>query len=45
MQGDQQRCLDADMDGYVSKPIKAVELFEVIDRVMAAAAASPRAMA
>jgi CheY-like chemotaxis protein len=36
MEGDRQRCLDADMDGYVSKPIKAVELFEVIDRVMAA---------
>ena len=40
MEGDRQRCLDADMDGYVSKPIKAVELFEVIDRVIAAAAAS-----
>jgi CheY-like chemotaxis protein len=39
MEGDRQRCLDADMDGYVSKPIKAVELFEVIDRVMAARAA------
>jgi CheY-like chemotaxis protein len=36
MEGDRQRCLDADMDGYVSKPIKAVELFEVIDRVIAA---------
>jgi CheY-like chemotaxis protein len=36
MQGDRQRCLDADMDGYVAKPIKPVELFEVIDRVMAA---------
>jgi len=31
-----ERCLDADMDGYVAKPIKPVELFEVIDRVMAA---------
>ena len=40
MEGDRQRCLDADMDGYVSKPIKAVELFEVIDRVIAAATAS-----
>jgi CheY-like chemotaxis protein len=39
MQGDRQRCLDADMDGYVAKPIKPVELFEVIDRVMAASAA------
>jgi CheY-like chemotaxis protein len=37
MQGDRQRCVDADMDGYVAKPIKPVELFEVIDRVMAAA--------
>jgi len=37
MAGDRQRCLDADMDGYISKPVKAVELFEVIDRVMAAA--------
>jgi PAS domain S-box-containing protein len=36
MEGDRQRCLDADMDGYVSKPIRAVELFEVIDRVIAA---------
>lgn len=34
--GDRQRCLDADMDGYVSKPIRPVELFEVIDRVVAA---------
>ena len=37
MEGDRQRCLDADMDGYVTKPINAVELFEVIDRVFAAA--------
>jgi len=39
MQGDRQRCMDADMDGYVAKPIKPVELFEVIDRVIAAASA------
>jgi len=39
MQGDRQRCLDADMDGYVAKPIKPVELFEVVDRVIAATAA------
>jgi len=36
MEGDRQRCLDAGMDGYVAKPIKADELFEAIDRVMAA---------
>ncbi|MBI4522066.1 MAG: Hpt domain-containing protein [Gemmatimonadetes bacterium] len=35
MQGDRQRCLDADMDGYVTKPIEPVELFEVIDGVIA----------
>jgi hypothetical protein len=33
------------MDGYVSKPIKAVELFEVIDRVMAASVTAPGAEA
>jgi CheY-like chemotaxis protein len=38
MRGDRQRCLDADMDGYVSKPIRAFELFEVIDTVVAARA-------
>ena len=40
MQGDRQRCLDAEMDGYVAKPIKPVELFEVIDRVIAATASA-----
>ena len=33
MEGDRQRCLDADMDGYVSKPIDATDLFTVIDQV------------
>lgn len=41
MQGDRERCLAADMDGYVAKPIKPVELFEVVDRVMAATATQP----
>jgi CheY-like chemotaxis protein len=36
MEGDRQRCLDADMDGYISKPITGAKLFEVIDKVMAA---------
>ncbi len=31
------------MDGYVAKPIKPVELFEVIDRVMTAAGSSQQA--
>jgi len=34
MKGDRQRCLDAGMDGYVSKPIGFRELFEEIDHVM-----------
>ncbi len=38
MEGDRQRCLDADMDGYVSKPIDAVELFGVIEDVTRPAA-------
>lgn len=30
MQGDRERCLKAGMDGYVSKPVRPEELFEVI---------------
>jgi CheY-like chemotaxis protein len=32
MAGDRQRCLDAGMDGYVSKPLRPPELFSEIDR-------------
>ena len=31
MKGDRERCLDAGMDAYVSKPVRAGELFEVIE--------------
>ena len=31
MEGDRQRCLDAQMDGYLSKPIKAAELYDALD--------------
>ena len=31
MQGDRERCLEAGMDAYISKPINAQHLFEVID--------------
>jgi CheY-like chemotaxis protein/HPt (histidine-containing phosphotransfer) domain-containing protein len=34
MQGDRERCLDAGMDGYVSKPIDKVKLIQEIDRVI-----------
>ncbi len=32
MKGDRERCLAAGMDGYVSKPVKAEELFAVIEK-------------
>jgi CheY-like chemotaxis protein len=34
MKGDRQRCLQAGMDGYVSKPINIAELFEEIDNLV-----------
>lgn len=32
MTGDRERCLDAGMDGYVSKPVDSEELFSTIDK-------------
>jgi light-regulated signal transduction histidine kinase (bacteriophytochrome)/CheY-like chemotaxis protein len=34
MAGDKERCLEAGMDGYVSKPIRAHDLFSVIEQVL-----------
>jgi signal transduction histidine kinase/CheY-like chemotaxis protein len=34
MKGDREQCLDAGMDGYVSKPVKRQLLFDEIDRVL-----------
>ncbi|MDO9226015.1 MAG: response regulator [Pseudomonadota bacterium] len=34
MQGDRERCLEAGMDGYVSKPVKPEVLYEEIERVL-----------
>jgi two-component system, sensor histidine kinase and response regulator len=35
MKGDRDRCLQAGMDGYLSKPIRAKELDELLDRELA----------
>jgi PAS domain S-box-containing protein len=32
MKGDRERCLEAGMDGYISKPVRAQTLFETIQR-------------
>jgi signal transduction histidine kinase/CheY-like chemotaxis protein/HPt (histidine-containing phosphotransfer) domain-containing protein len=42
MKGDRERCLDAGMDGYVSKPIRAEELLQAIDELAPAARLAPR---
>jgi CheY-like chemotaxis protein len=34
MKGDRERCLEAGMDGYVSKPIKIKELFAAIEELV-----------
>jgi two-component system sensor histidine kinase/response regulator len=34
LKGDKERCLAAGMDGYVSKPIRTIELFAAIENVM-----------
>ena len=35
LKGDEQRCLAAGMDGYISKPIRTAEMFGTIERVLA----------
>jgi two-component system, sensor histidine kinase and response regulator len=37
MVGDRERCLEAGMDGYVSKPLQIKELFAVIEECTRAA--------
>ena len=34
MKGDQERCISAGMDGYVSKPIRTSELFSTLERML-----------
>jgi signal transduction histidine kinase/DNA-binding response OmpR family regulator len=35
MQEDRQRCLDAGMDGYLTKPFNATQLYEIVDEIVA----------
>ena len=35
MKGDAERCLQAGMDGYVSKPVRRAALYDAIEKVMA----------
>ena len=41
MKGDRQRCLQAGMDGYIAKPIRAAALFQAIADVLAGRATEP----
>jgi CheY-like chemotaxis protein/HPt (histidine-containing phosphotransfer) domain-containing protein len=41
MKGDRERCLDAGMDGYVSKPVRQKELFEAIEGAVPSAGPDP----
>jgi two-component system, sensor histidine kinase and response regulator len=34
MAGDRERCLEAGMDDYVSKPIVVSQLYEMLDRYL-----------
>jgi HPt (histidine-containing phosphotransfer) domain-containing protein len=45
MAGDRERCLEAGMDDYVSKPINPVELFGAIGRVVSGRAETKPPMA
>jgi two-component system sensor histidine kinase/response regulator len=43
MKGDRERCLEAGMDGYLAKPIRAKQLMETIEKVLGPAALAPLA--
>jgi CheY-like chemotaxis protein len=41
MQGDRERCLNAGMDDFITKPVNAVELIAVVESTAALFAARP----
>ena len=41
LKGDQERCISAGMDGYVSKPIRTGELYSMIESVLSNRPAAP----
>jgi CheY-like chemotaxis protein len=41
MKGDRERCLEAGMDGYVSKPVQSKVLYETIEAIMTPGAQFP----
>jgi signal transduction histidine kinase/HPt (histidine-containing phosphotransfer) domain-containing protein len=43
MKGDRERCLEAGMDAYVSKPVRARTLYKVLDEVLCRAESAPAA--
>jgi CheY-like chemotaxis protein len=45
LKGDRERCLEAGMDDYVSKPIRAQELWDALGRVLPREAGEPAAPA
>ncbi len=43
MKGDRERCLESGMDAYVSKPMRAQELYAIIESLVAASTPPPEA--